>query len=142
MEDLTVNADVVIPGAELRASTSRSGGPGGQHVNKVNTKVTLAWSLEQTSALQPWQRARAMRRLASRLTRDGMLVVQVDDHRSQRRNLELARERLAELLGQALAPRKRRVRTAPSAAARRRRLDDKRRRSALKKSRRRPGEED
>ena len=138
MDDLAISDGVVIPAGELELSASRSGGPGGQHVNKVNSRVILSWSVLETNALQSWQRARVMRRLASRITRDGKLLVQVDDHRSQHRNREVARERLAELIRSALATRKRRIPTAPGPNARRRRVEDKRRRGAVKRSRRRP----
>jgi ribosome-associated protein len=142
MEDLRINDEIVIPGSELEIGASRSGGPGGQHANKVSSRVTLSWSVATTNALQPWLRARVMRRLASRITRDGILMVHVEDHRSQHRNREVARERLAALIRGALAPRKRRVPTRPSGAARRRRLADKRHRAAIKQRRRRPGESD
>lgn len=142
MEDLAINADVVIPGGELQLTASRSGGPGGQHVNKVSSRVTLSWSVATTRALQPWQRARVLRRLAARLTRDGEIRVHVEDHRSQHRNREVARERLAALVRGALATRKRRVPTAPAPSDRRRRVEDKRRRAAIKRSRRPPDAQD
>ena len=140
--DLEISEGVVIPAAELEVTASRSGGPGGQHVNKVSSRVTLSWSVTTTRALQAWQRARVLRRLASRLTRDGVIRVHVDDHRSQHRNREVARERLAALVRGALTTRKRRVPTTPAPADRRRRLEEKRQRSAIKRSRRPPDAHD
>jgi ribosome-associated protein len=140
-KDLRVSERVVIPGAELSFTASRSSGPGGQHVNTTSSRVTLRWSLEQTSALDPWRRSRVMRRLRSRMTRAGEILVHVDDERSQRRNRELARERLAQLVRDALRPRKRRLPTFVPGREKRRRLEGKRRRSALKKQRRRPADD-
>jgi len=132
----------VIPAAELEITASRAGGPGGQHVNKTSSRVTLRWNLEQSTALPPWLRARAMRRLRRRMTRDGALVVHVDDERSQHRNRDKARERLAELLREAIRPRKKRIATVVPRAVKERRLKDKRRRSDRKRQRRKPTADD
>jgi ribosome-associated protein len=142
MKDLEVRRDLVIPGAELRESASRSGGPGGQHVNKTATRVTLRWSVAESAALDDARRQRLLRRLAGRLTRGGELVVHARRFRLRSRNRELARERLAELVREALAVRRRRVPTRPSAASRSRRLEEKRRRSAAKRTRSRPRPEE
>jgi ribosome-associated protein len=139
--DLEVLSGVVIPGRELEEAASRSGGPGGQHVNKASTRVTLRWNAAESAALGPVRRARLLARLRSRLTTRGELIVHASRHRSRARNRELARERLAELVREALAVRRPRRATRPKAAARTRRLEAKRHRSALKRGRARPESE-
>lgn len=136
MTDLEVRSDLVIPAGELRETASRSGGPGGQHVNKTSTRVTLRWSVAESACLDAAQRRRLTRRLAGRLTRAGELVVHARRHRSRARNRELARERLAELVREGLARPRRRVATRPTRAARARRIETKRRRGSLKRTRR------
>jgi ribosome-associated protein len=133
--DLPVRNGLVIPSAELREAASRSGGPGGQHVNKASTRVTLRWNAMESAALTPAQRSRLRRRLGRRLTRSGELVVHARRHRSRARNRELARERLAELVREALAIRRPRRPTRPGRAVRDRTLSAKRRRGSLKRSR-------
>ncbi len=140
-ESLVVEKDVVIPGAELWFTASRAGGPGGQHVNKTSTRVTLHWNLSETNALTLTQKKRAMTRLASRLTKDGVLQIHVDDSRSQKTNRELGRDRLADLLRSAIKPTKKRIPTRASKAAKRRRLEDKSRKSKIKRLRSKPTEE-
>ena len=93
--DLPVRRGLAIPAGELRESASRAGGPGGQHVNKVSTRVTLRWNALESAVLTPAQLGRLRRRLRTRLTRNGELVVHARRHRSRARNRELARERLA-----------------------------------------------
>lgn len=133
--DLHVRRGLTIPGSELREAASRSGGPGGQHVNKASTRVTLRWNARESEAPSDLQRRRLLRRLARRLTRAGDLVVHASRHRSRSRNRELARERLAELVRDATATTRKRVPSAPSRTARQRRLDTKRHRSSIKRSR-------
>ncbi|MFP6563397.1 MAG: alternative ribosome rescue aminoacyl-tRNA hydrolase ArfB [Myxococcota bacterium] len=135
--DLEVRRDVVIPASELRETASRSSGPGGQHVNKSNTRVTLRWNLEQSVAVGSVRRDRLRRRLRKRLTLSGDILVHVGRHRSRARNRELARERLAELIREALTAPRRRKATRPSKAARARGAEAKRRSSARKQLRRR-----
>ena len=118
-----------------RQEVSRSGGPGGQNVNKVNTQVTLRVPLGQLG-LPDDDRERVARRLANRCNESGELVIQVSDTRSQHANREIAVERAAELITTALRRPKRRRPTRPSAAARERRLNGKRRRSRTKQNRR------
>jgi ribosome-associated protein len=111
-------------------------------VNKVNTRVTLRWSVAASAVLSEAQRARLMDRLASRLTRDGELVVHAGGARSRVRNRALARGRLAALVAAALAPRRPRRPTAPTAGGRERRLAAKQHRARRKRERReRPGDE-
>ena len=140
--DIEVGRGVRIPAGELRQLASRSSGPGGQHVNKSATRVTLRWNVRCSEALEDLQRARLLERLASRLTRDGDLVVHAEASRSRARNLEAARDRLAELVADALeVPRSRRP-TRPTMASRSRHREAKQQRSGLKRSRRIRGDPD
>lgn len=141
MDDLHVQQGLVIPGGELSITTSRSGGPGGQHANKTSTRVTLEWTLADSTALDDVQRARLLQRMATYLTQDGVVQIHCDETRSQHRNREIAQERLAELVRNGLRTRKRRKKTKPSKAAKRRRLDAKTRRGKLKKTRKNPDPE-
>ncbi len=127
-----------IPDDELSFAASRSGGPGGQNVNKVETRMTLLWDLEGSpslAALGEEERERLRQRLATRLTKAGVLRVTSQRHRSQGANREAAIERFAELLREALRPEVPRKPTKVSKAAKRRRLDEKRRRSERKRER-------
>ena len=124
-EDLAVGGGVIIPGVEVREAASRSSGPGGQHVNKTNTRVTLRWNLERSAAVGPVRRARLRRALSGRLTRAGDVVVHVGRHRSRARNREAARERLVELLREGLATRRRRRATRPTSSSKVRRKREK-----------------
>jgi len=139
MDDLRVSRSLVIPAGELLATASRSSGPGGQHVNKSSTRVTLRWNVETSEVLSDRQRALLQARREPRLTRAGELVVHAGRARSRARNLESARARLVEIVSAALATHRKRVATQASAGARRRRVEQKRRRSAVKRERRRPG---
>jgi len=129
-----------IPADELSWRFSRSSGPGGQSVNTSDSRAELSYDLAASDALGPVLKKRALRALAGRLV-SGVLTVSASEHRSQLRNREAARERLAELLREATAPPPRPRRpTKPSAGAKQRRLDDKSRRSRLKAMRREPGD--
>jgi len=139
---LPVRRDLVIPEDELHEAVSRSGGPGGQNVNKVATRVSLRWSVAGSRVLRDEQRARLLARLASRLTREGELVLHVDSTRSQLQNREEARRRLAELVRAALIVPRARKASKPTASSRARRHESKRRRSAVKRQRGRPSDDD
>jgi len=135
-EDLAVTSAVVIPGAELTWTAVRSGGPGGQNVNKVATKVELRFAPLESRALTESVRSRLLALAAARLDAQQRIVVLCDTTRSQRQNLALARERLAELVRAALVVPKRRRKTRPSAGAKKRRLEDKRHTGEKKRARR------
>jgi ribosome-associated protein len=136
MGPLRVSRSIMIPEGELRWRFSHSSGPGGQGVNTADSRVELSLDVANTTALGPIQRKRALERLSGRLV-DGVLTVRASEHRSQYRNREEARERLAALLARAVAPPPPRRRpTKPSPAAVERRLADKRRRAQTKRLRR------
>jgi ribosome-associated protein len=142
MDDLRVRRGLIIPAGELRASASRSSGPGGQHVNKSNTRVTLRWNIETSEVLSDRQRALLRSRLDHRLTRGGELILHAGRARSRARNLERARERLMEIVREGLATARTRIATKASAGARKRQTQQKKLRSAVKSQRRRPGFDD
>ncbi|MDT7715978.1 MAG: ribosome-associated protein [Pseudonocardiales bacterium] len=127
---------MLIPERELGWRFSRSGGPGGQGVNTTDSRVELLFDVAASTTLTEQQRARVLQRLSNRLV-DGVLTVVASEYRSQLRNREAARARLAAMLRAALAPDPPTRRpTRPSRAARERRLADKRRRMLIKRLRR------
>jgi ribosome-associated protein len=131
-DDLPVDDGLVIPGWELVETFTPSGGPGGQHANKASTRVELRFSVEHSSVLRAEQKRRVVGRLGPELR------VVADDERSQARNREIARQRLAESLRQALIPPRRRVKTRPSRGSKERRLKAKRETSDKKQQRQKP----
>ena len=128
---------LTVPAAELLERFSRSSGPGGQHVNTTDSRVQLSLDLGTTTALDELQRERALRTLAPALS-GTVLTVTAEEHRSQRRNRVAARERLAGLLREAVAPEITRRPTRPTRGSRRRRVLHEQRRSEIKRGRRRP----
>ncbi|HJO27676.1 MAG TPA: alternative ribosome rescue aminoacyl-tRNA hydrolase ArfB [Planctomycetota bacterium] len=140
MEPLRINSRLVIPPRDLSASYARSGGPGGQNINKVSTKVVLRFSVTASEALGERRRQLLSRALGQRLTTAGELVIHASRHRTRARNLEDARQRLADILAAALRPRTTRKATRPTRASNRKRLERKQRRGDLKRSRRPPAD--
>ena len=139
---IRINSTLTIPLAELSFSASRSGGPGGQHVNTSSTRVELWWDSALSQSLSPDQRATIQSRLATRLTEDGLLRIVSSATRSQARNKEAAIARFQEVLRRALAVPKRRRATKVSRAVKERRLAEKRKQGERKRERRRPVGED
>ncbi|ATG54256.1 aminoacyl-tRNA hydrolase [Brachybacterium ginsengisoli] len=127
-----------VPAAELREQFSHASGPGGQGVNTTDSRVQLSLDLAATTALDEVQRARVLARLSARSS-GSVLTVTAAEQRSQRQNRRAARERLAALLREAVAPVVVRRATRPTKGSKRRRLEAKRQRSSLKQSRRQPG---
>jgi ribosome-associated protein len=139
MDDLLIRDNLSIPAEQLTQSVARSGGPGGQNVNKVNSKVILRWR-PADGFLAPAPMARFTQMAKRYITTDGEVVIHCDESRDQTRNAERCREKLKQLILQALAAPKRRVATKPTKASKTRRLDDKRRAADKKKTRRNLGE--
>ena len=125
---LEVSPDLRVPLAELEFRASRSGGPGGQHVNTSSTRVEVTWDVAGSPALSEEQRQRLLVRLASRLDGSGRLRLVSSSTRSQLRNREDVTERLRDVVAQALVVPKERKRTRTPRAAKAARLESKRRR--------------
>ncbi|HEX6904035.1 MAG TPA: alternative ribosome rescue aminoacyl-tRNA hydrolase ArfB [Thermoanaerobaculia bacterium] len=132
---ISITEYLAIPDEEVTFTTSRSGGPGGQNVNKLETRVTLRFDLAGSGVLSEEQKARIRERLATRITKEGALLVTSQKHRTQAANRDAAAERLAELIREALREETPRKKTRPSRAAKARRLDEKRRQSQRKRER-------
>lgn len=139
---IRVTDRVIIPDSELEVSFARSGGPGGQNVNKVSSKAVLRWRVVGTVALPPEARGRLMEAVRSRLTNEGELVVACDETRDQAQNVAIAEERIANLVRAALVPPKKRHKTKPSRGAKERRLQEKSVRAGHKAGRGRVRDED
>lgn len=131
----TLSSGLTLPDDELAFTTARSSGPGGQNVNKLETRVTLAFDVAGSPSLDEEQRARIRLRLATRITKDGVLRVTSQRHRTQGANRAAALERFVELLEWALEPETPRKPTRVPAGVKRRRLEGKRKRAEVKKSR-------
>lgn len=139
---LQINPAVSIPLAELSYRATRSGGPGGQHVNTSSTRVELWWDVAATPSLTTEQRKRVLTRLATRIANDGRLRLVSSGSRSQLQNKEEVTERFQAILARALLVPKTRRRTKPTKASKERRLEHKKRRGETKVHRRRPPAED
>jgi ribosome-associated protein len=136
VRDLVVTPRLVIPAGELTIAFARAGGPGGQNVNKVASKVELRWNPTTSAALAPDDRAWLVHRLGGRLTGDGTLIVTSTLTRDQLQNREDAADKLAAIVRAALARPTPRRPTRPTRGSKRRRLEDKRRRAQKKRDRR------
>ena len=132
---LRITDSVTVPRAELDYRASRSGGPGGQHVNTSSTRIELIWSVATTPSLSVEQRARVMEKLANRINAAGELLLAESGSRSQHQNREVVTDRFVEILAGALRVAPPRKRTRPPKAEKERRLQEKKRRSEVKRLR-------
>jgi ribosome-associated protein len=139
---LWITETISIADWELSENFVRSSGPGGQNVNKVSTAVELRFEAERSPALGPAVKARLKKLAGRRWTLEGAIVIQADETRSQARNRELARERLADLIRAALVAPKRRVATKPTYGSQLRRVAAKVQRGEVKALRGKPGDEE
>lgn len=134
---LIINDKIQIPYEELEFSYARSGGPGGQNVNKVASKTFLRWHLSKSSVDIPlWAQSRMKASFPSRYTSEGDILIQSQVHRDQERNREECLDKLTQMILESLDRPKFRVKTKPTKGSQRRRLEDKKRQSARKDNRR------
>mgnify|MGYP001335300897 CR=1 FL=1 len=132
---IEITSTLLLPPGEVRFTFSRAGGPGGQNVNKVSTKATLWFDVENSPSLSEYQKSRIRQRLANRISGEGVLQVTSMQHRTQKANREEALQRFTELLAAALVEKPLRKKTRIGSGVRERRLQTKKRRSQLKSSR-------
>lgn len=135
MDPLPINDAIVIPASDLVWTAARAGGPGGQNVNKVSSKVELRFDLARTAVIPPDALTRLRALAAGRIDRDGVLLITSQRTRDQPRNLDDAREKLRALVLRALEVPTVRKATKPSRGAQRRRLNDKAHTGAVKRAR-------
>ena len=133
---IRITADISIDEREIEESFVRASGPGGQNVNKLSSAVQLRFDVRGSPSLPGAVRERLARLAGARLTRDGVLVITAQRHRTQARNREDALERLVDLIRRAAVPPRPRRPTKPTKASRERRIESKKRRSGVKKLRR------
>ncbi|MDZ7722503.1 MAG: alternative ribosome rescue aminoacyl-tRNA hydrolase ArfB [candidate division KSB1 bacterium] len=130
-----INSNTAIPENELNFTASTSSGPGGQHVNRTNTKVTLLFDLENSQSLTRQQKDKIHRSLANRINNDGMLSISSQEYKSQYSNKKNALEKFEYLLRQVLKPHKKRKHTRVPRSEKRKRLQNKKHRGEKKKLR-------
>ena len=135
MNDLPIPPYCTIFGTEIIIQVSTSSGPGGQHVNKTSTKVSLRWNIEQSTCISDEQRSCLMNKIANKINKNNEIVIHCDESRSQHTNHLIAREKLCALLQSAFHVPKKRKKTKPSKGAIEKRLQKKKQRAEIKKNR-------
>lgn len=135
---LRVTPNIEIPDTEFEFTFARSGGPGGQNVNKVNSKAVLRWTVTETEHLPTTVKQRFLNRFQNRITRDGQIVIHSQKYRDQGRNVADCLERLREMIAVVARPPVKRRPTKPTKGSQRRRLDKKRQTAEKKQARRKP----
>lgn len=134
-KDIPIKNGITIPGHELEITSSRAGGPGGQHVNKTSSRIMVRWNVGQSQALTDGQKERVMQKLQHRLTTDGDLIIQSSGSRSQEQNKQEALRILSSVVRSALHVPKKRIATNIPESIRESRLQSKGHRGALKRMR-------
>jgi len=134
-EDILIQDDVVIPGHEVTVTASRAGGPGGQHVNKASTRITVRWNVQQTRALTDEQKNLVTKNLAHELTKEGEIIVHSSESRSQQHNKKAALDILVRKIRKALIVPKKRKKTKVPKEKKEKRLQEKKKRGEIKKMR-------
>jgi ribosome-associated protein len=132
MSELSIKNSIIIPEHELEITASRSGGPGGQHVNKTSSRITVRWNVKNSQALTDAQKLHVMERLASEITSEGDILVSNSTSRSQTQNRQLALDSLAQKIRKALHVPKKRMKTKVSKSAQEARLHEKKKRGEVK----------
>lgn len=140
--DLHLPGRIVIPFSELTIEVARGGGPGGQNVNKVSSKVRVRFSIADSPSLPPEVKERLLAKLASKLTTEGELLIAANEYRDQPQNRAAAIERLRRTLAEALFVPKARRATKPTRGSVERRIGERKHKSAIKRLRRPPGRDD
>lgn len=135
MNQIEINDNIIIPEHELVFKASRSSGPGGQNVNKLNTRISLFFNIQQSDCFSEIQKKRLLRSLFTRIDKEGFIRVVSQKFRTQNANRQAAIERLQELLEKALKPKPIRKKTKVPYSAKQKRLEDKKRRGRLKQQR-------
>lgn len=125
----------IVPEAEISERFSRSGGKGGQNVNKLSTKAEVRWNVDESRAFSDEEKEKIKRVLGNRINKEGELIIASQEERSQLQNRERAIERLNNLVAAALTPEKERIPTRPTRASRERRLEEKKRQAVKKRQR-------
>lgn len=133
--DIHIKGDLAIPEEEIKYASARSGGPGGQHADKADTKVTLRFPVEESPTLSREQKRLIQENLSNRINKEGELLISSQKHRSQAANRDTVRNRFADLLEDALTPDEPRRRTKVPRASKTRRLRNKRKHSRRKQER-------
>lgn len=142
LTDLVISARLTIPAEEFRWKAVRSSGPGGQNVNKVNSRVILEWPVTTSPSLPEPVRERFLTQFGTRVSGEGILALASDEYRDQPRNLQACLDRLAAMIRSVLVPPKPRRETKPSRASQRRRVAAKQARGQIKQGRKRPSGDD